>query len=174
MTSWASRFAVLCIASSCGACQGMPPAIEGPLKDMHMPTPAHNVTFEAIAQRLLQSRPTASDLSRALGGPPVEPGVDVTFKLDTSPFIAVNVSEFRGDVDLVFDLAQGPWIFRDVVAEPAAWTSGPRLPHSGVLESTRTWTAPGRSITCVVRLDGDGPLPTLTVTGQARCQVSAT
>jgi hypothetical protein len=71
------------------------------------------------------------------------------------------------------DLAQGPWKFDDVVGEPAAWSSEPRLPHTGVRESTRTWTAPGRSITCVVRLEGEGPLATLAVTGQARCQVSA-
>jgi hypothetical protein len=165
MMPWPPRVAALCVASIFVACQGARPAT--------MPAPAHNVTFEAIAQRLLQSRPTASDLSNALGGPVVPPGADVTFKLNASPFTAVNISEFRGDVDLVFDLAQGPWKFDDVVGEPAAWSSGPRLPHTGVLESTRTWTAPGRSITCVVRLDGEGPLAKLDVTGQARCQVSA-
>lgn len=138
-----------------------------------MTAPAHPVAFEAIAQRLLQSPPTVSGLSQALGGPVVASGSDVTFKLDGAPFTAVNISEFRGDVDLVFDFAAGPWLFRDVVAEPAAWTAGPRLPHSGVLESTRTWTNPGRSVTCVVRLDGEGPVPTRTVTGQARCQVTA-
>lgn len=138
-----------------------------------MTAPAHPVAFEAIAQRLLRSPTTASELSQALGGPVVAPGSDVTFKLDAVPFTAVSISEFRGDVDLVFDLAPGPLVFHDVVAEPSAWRLGPRLPHSGVLESTRTWTAPGRSITCVVRLDGEGPLATLAVTGQARCQVSA-
>ena len=50
---------------------------------------------------------------------------------------------------------------------------GARPATEGSLESTRTWTAPGRSITCAVRLDGEGPLATLAVTGQARCQVSA-
>jgi len=167
------RLATLCLASACVACQDAWPAPERFPKETSMTAPAHPVAFEAIAQRLLQSPPSASGLSQALGGPVVAPGNDVTFKLDAAPFTAVNISEFRGDVDLVFDLAPGPWAFRDVVAEPSAWSSGPRLPHSGVLESTRTWTAPGRSITCVVRLDGEGPLATRAVTGQARCQVTA-
>jgi len=167
------RLAALCLASLCVACQDTWPASGNIPKENVMTAPAHPVAFEAIAQRLLQSPPTASALSQALGGPVVAPGSDVTFKLQAAPFTAVNISEFRGDVDLVFDLAAGPWAFRDVVAEPSAWSSGPRLPGSGVLESTRTWTAPGRSVTCVVRLDGEGPLATLTVTGQVRCQVTA-
>lgn len=167
------RLATLCLASACTAWQDAWPAPERFPKETPMTAPAHPIAFEVIAQRLLQSSPTASGLSQALGGPVVAPGSDVTFKLDAAPFMAVNISEFRGDVDLVFDLAPGPWALRDVVAEPSAWSSGPRLPHSGVLESTRTWTAPGRSITCVVRLDGEGPLATLAVTGQARCQVTA-
>lgn len=166
------RLATLCIASSCAACQGARPPLDPSPKETTMPVPAHHVPFEAIAQRLLQARPTASDLSQALGGPAIAPGSDATFPLNAAPFATVNVSEFRGEVDLVFDLATGPWTLRDVVAEPEAWSSGPRLPHSGVLESTRTWTAPGRSITCVVRLDGEGPLAGRSVIGQARCQVS--
>ena len=109
-----------------------------------MTATAHHVAFEAIAQRLLQAPPTAAGLSQALGGPVVAPGSDVRFALDATPFAAVSISEFRGDVDLVFDLAPGPWAFSDVVAAPPARSSGPRLPQSGVLESIRPWPAPGR------------------------------
>lgn len=166
--------ATLCLASACVALQDAWPATpERFPKETPMTAPAHRVAFETIAQRLLQSPPTVSGLSQALGGPVVAPGSDVTFKLDAAPFTAVNISEFRGTVDLVFHLAPGPRAFRDVVAEPSAWDSGPRLPDSGVLEAGRTWKAPGRSITCGVRLDGKGPLATLAVIGQAYCQVTA-
>jgi hypothetical protein len=129
-------------------------------------------TFEAVAQQLLHCKPTLAGISAALGGPVAPPSRDISFALNGLPFLAVNISEFREDLDLVFDIAPDRKRLADIVAEPEAWKAGPRLPDSGVREMSRTWLGGARSVTCIVRLEGEGPIASLRVTGQARCQVS--
>ena len=101
------RLATLCIASSCAACQGARPPLDPSPKETTMPVPAHHVPFEAIAQRLLQARPTASDLSQALGGPAIAPGSDATFPLNDAWSLALHAGHTRYTTTLETPLGNG-------------------------------------------------------------------
>ena len=160
------------VAALMAACQHTPRAQAAPQEGKTMQASDLRPTIEHLAQRIALGKSTLADIAHALGGRPTQGQKEIDLLLDVPPFQAVHIREFRGSVNLVINTTPGQWTFKEIVAEPDSWALAPALPDTGAVEAVRTWHLPTLSVTCIVRVRGDGPLPDRAVTGQLRCQVS--